>query len=35
MERRKDGQIIAIAALAIAIVFMSVGFAVFAQNLNI
>ncbi len=35
MEKRKDGQIIAIAALAIAIVFMSVGFAVFAQNLNI
>ena len=35
MERRKDGQIVAIAALAIAIVFMSVGFAVFAQNLNI
>ena len=35
MERRKDGQIIAIASLAIAIVFMSVGFAVFAQNLNI
>ena len=35
MEKRKDGQIVAIAALAIAIVFMSVGFAVFAQNLNI
>jgi len=35
MEKRKDGQLIAIAALAIAIVFMSVGFAVFAQNLNI
>ncbi len=35
MEKRKDGQIIAIAALAIAIIFMSVGFAVFAQNLQI
>ena len=35
MEKRRDGQVIAIAALAIAIVFMSVGFALFAQNLNI
>ena len=35
MEKRKDGQIVAIAALAIAIIFMSVGFAVFTQNLNI
>ena len=35
MEKRRDGQIIAIIALSIAVVFMSVGFALFAQNLRI
>ena len=35
MERRRDGQIIAIVALSIAIVFMSVGFALFTQKLDI
>lgn len=35
MERKKDSQVVVIAALAIAIVFMSVGFALFAQNLQV
>ena len=35
MERKKNGQIIAIVALAVAIVVMSVGFATYASTLNI
>lgn len=35
MERRKDSQIVVIAALSIAILFMSVGFALFTRNLNV
>ena len=35
MEKRKNGQIAVIAVLAIAIVFMSVGFAVYASTLSI
>lgn len=35
MEKRRDGQVIAIVALAFAVVFMSVGFALFSQNLKI
>jgi hypothetical protein len=35
MEKRRNGQTIVIAVLAVAILFMSVGFAAFAQTLNI
>ena len=35
MERKKDSQVVVIAALAIAILFMSVGFALFTQNLQV
>ena len=35
MERKKDSQVVVIAALAITILFMSVGFALFAQNLQV
>lgn len=35
MERRRDGQLFAIVALSIAVVFMSIGFAAFTQKLRI
>lgn len=35
MESKKNGQLIIIGVLAVAILFMSVGFAAYAQNLNI
>ena len=35
MERKKDSQVVVIAALAIAILFMSVGFALFTKNLQV